>query len=92
MYRELTEMIREYPNLRPTKCILDEVGTIPTTIKGFEKVKHSEKMYSLDNTYNKEDVEQWIKRVSKFLIDKSDITSQGFSFVGQAKIDGISFS
>ena len=36
-------------------------------VDGFEKVKHVHPMLSLSNTYNKEEVEEWMNRVEKGL-------------------------
>lgn len=53
--------------------------------KNFETIAHRYRMYSLDNSYSKEDLEDWEKRIEK--------TSDGeVEFVCELKYDGASIS
>lgn len=53
--------------------------------KNFETVKHTYRMYSLDNSYSKEDLEDWEKRIKK-LVDGE------VSYTCELKYDGASMS
>jgi DNA ligase (NAD+) len=53
--------------------------------KKFETVKHTFRMYSLDNSYSKEDLEDWEKRIKK-LVDGA------IEFTCELKYDGASIS
>ncbi len=53
--------------------------------KNFETVAHTYRMYSLDNSYSKEDLEDWEKRIKK-LVD-GDVT-----YTCELKYDGASMS
>jgi DNA ligase (NAD+) len=53
--------------------------------KNFETVVHKHRMYSLDNSYSKEDLLDWEKRVKKILEDKIEYTCE-------LKYDGVSIS
>jgi len=53
---------------------------------GFKTVRHSRKMYSLDNTYSYEEISDWGKRVDKGLGNKK------VEYVTELKIDGVSIA
>lgn len=54
--------------------------------KNFETVVHSERMYSLDNSYSKEDLEDWEKRIQRILGDTL------VEFTCELKYDGASIN
>ena len=54
--------------------------------KNFETVVHDHRMYSLDNSYSKEDLEDWEKRIQRILGDVP------VEFVCELKYDGASIS
>ncbi|MGD1946638.1 MAG: NAD-dependent DNA ligase LigA [Croceivirga sp.] len=54
--------------------------------KNFETVKHDYRMYSLDNSYGKEDLEDWEKRIQRILGDVD------VGFTCELKYDGASIS
>ncbi|WP_209399956.1 NAD-dependent DNA ligase LigA [Pseudozobellia sp. WGM2] len=54
--------------------------------KNFETVVHNERMYSLDNSYSKEDLEDWEKRIQRILGDDN------VEFTCELKYDGASIS
>ncbi len=64
----------------PTQRVLDE------PIKGFKKVEHKTRMLSLNDVFNREDVEAWVKRMDKLLPGKSH------EFFAQLKLDGLACS
>ena len=55
---------------------------IPDTVEGFEKVNHITKMLSLDNTYNKDELSDWLAHIDE---------NKSFLLI-QRKIDGCSLS
>lgn len=65
------------------------VGSKPTS--GLKKCQHLIPMLSLDNVFNLEEFEEFIKRIQRFL----DLTSeqlQNLNFVAEPKIDGLSIN
>ncbi|HAV91689.1 TPA: DNA ligase, partial [candidate division WOR-3 bacterium] len=87
----------EYDNLYKELKILEDVNPefdsqdSPTkrvseqNIGGFEKFTHSPRMYSLDNTYNDNELESFHKRITNEL-------HTGFSYSIEPKIDGAAIS
>ena len=63
--KELEELETENPQFfnsnSPTQRVGGEVS------KNFETVTHKNRMYSLDNSYSKEDLQDWEKRIQKML-------------------------
>ncbi len=57
-----------------------------TVTKNFETQVHDQRMYSLDNSYSKEDLEDWEKRIQKNLGDVE------VAFTCELKYDGASIS
>ncbi len=83
--KELLVLAKKYPYLKKIKNIERIIGSKPSN--KFKKVKHSISMLSLSNAFNKEDMEDFGKKVKKFLNIKSDI-----ELSSEPKIDGISAS
>ncbi len=54
--------------------------------KNFDTIVHEHRMYSLDNSYSKEDLEDWEKRIQKILGDVA------IEFTCELKYDGASIS
>ncbi len=54
--------------------------------KNFDTIVHEHRMYSLDNSYSKEDLEDWEKRIQKILGDVA------VEFTCELKYDGASIS
>ncbi len=78
--KELEKMEEEHPELKKEYSPTSRVGS--ESLEKFEKVKHKTKMLSLDNSYNKAEVVDFINRVQKEVEDPS--------FVIEYKIDGLS--
>lgn len=81
--RRLKELEEKYPQYRA-----DDSPTIRVSggiLKGFETVKHKQKMFSLDNTYSFEELKEWDERVRKGLGSDEKI-----EYVVELKIDGLS--
>ena len=87
LLKENNDLEKNYPHL-----ILDDGPNkfVGSKVKSkFEKVKHLSQMYSLSNAFNKEDVLEFIKRMSKFL---NISETRNFDFLVEPKIDGLSLN
>lgn len=82
--KELQKLEEAHPEFKdPTSPTL-RVGGMVT--KHFETVAHKHRMYSLDNSYSKEDLEDWEKRIQRILGDAA------VEFTCELKYDGASIS
>jgi len=81
--KELQELEEKYPEFYDDNSPTQRVGGEVT--KNFETVKHEYRMYSLDNSYSKEDLLDWEKRIKK-LVD-GDV-----HYTCELKYDGASMS
>jgi DNA ligase (NAD+) len=75
---------RQYPELFDPNSPTQRVGGGVT--KNFKTQAHRYPMYSLSNTYSKEELLQWVARVEKVLGDEK------FEFTCELKYDGASIS
>ena len=69
----LIELEKEYPEYFDENSPSQRVGGSIT--KSFDTVVHESPMYSLNNSYSKEDLEDWQSRVIKKLTNKLQITN-----------------
>ena len=83
---ELIKLENNYSFLKEKNSIQDQVGA--PIIKKFKKIKHSKPMLSLSNTFNSENMKDFISKISNYL----NIKNKEFSFSSEPKIDGISAS
>lgn len=84
LYKELLSIEDEYPELATKGSPSQKVGS--KISKDFKKVVHEQKMLSLENAFNEEDIQNFIDRVKK-LTGKTQI-----EFVLEPKLDGLSAS
>jgi DNA ligase (NAD+) len=63
--KELEKLEADHPEFFDPNSPTQRVGGQIT--KNFETVTHKNRMYSLDNSYSKEDLLDWEKRIQKFL-------------------------
>jgi DNA ligase (NAD+) len=63
--KELEKLEKENPSFFDSNSPSQRVGG--TVTKNFETITHKNRMYSLDNSYSKEDLIDWEKRVQKLL-------------------------
>ncbi|MGL5714054.1 MAG: NAD-dependent DNA ligase LigA [Paraclostridium sp.] len=82
LFKKLVEMENKYPELKVHNSPTIQVGA--DTSSTFEKIEHAYPMLSLDNTYNKTDVENFVRRIKK--------THPKAMFILEPKFDGISIS
>lgn len=81
---ELAAIEEEHPELRTADSPTQRVGGEPT--EGFEQVEHEPPMLSLDNTYDHDELEEWVERLKRLLPDTE------FEFICELKVDGVSLS
>lgn len=88
LLKELEQLEAEHPDLVTPDSPTQRVGGQP--IEGFRTLDHARRMYSIDNTYNRDELLSWHKRIEKRLIDEGadgDVT-----FVCEPKVDGVAVS
>lgn len=81
--KELQILETQHPEFDDEQSPTKRVGG--TITKNFETVRHEHRMYSLDNSYSKEDVLDWEARVKKVVEGK-------VQYVCELKYDGASIS
>jgi len=82
--KELQKLEEQHPEFYDPASPTLRVGGMVT--KNFETVAHEHRMYSLDNSYSKEDLEDWEKRIQRILGDVA------VEFTCELKYDGASIS
>src|SRR5437868_13600469 len=60
---ELSQIEAEHPELITPDSPTQRVAGAP--LPGFKQIRHSTRMLSLNDVFNEEEFESWIKRVSK---------------------------
>ncbi|QYA27113.1 NAD-dependent DNA ligase LigA [Gramella sp. MT6] len=81
--KELQELEEKHPEFEDPNSPTQRVGGAIT--KNFETVVHDHRMYSLSNSYSKEELEEWETRVRKIVEGK-------VQYVCELKYDGASIS
>ncbi len=84
LLEQLIALEEEYPDLRLPDSPTQRVGG--TITKSFETVYHKYPMLSLSNTYSREELEEFDKRVRKGLEDET------FEYFCELKFDGVALS
>ncbi|WP_430611914.1 NAD-dependent DNA ligase LigA [Flavobacterium sp. JP2137] len=82
--KQLEQLEQRHPEYFDVNSPTQRVGGAIT--KNFETIAHQYRMYSLDNSYSKEDLLEWEKRVQKGLGDVA------VTYVCELKYDGASIS
>ena len=86
LVRELRALEDDHPELRNDASVTQKVGAEPSAV--FSEVVHVEKMLSLDNVFDTDELEQWAQRAAKGLsVDVNDL-----DFAVEPKIDGLALS
>jgi len=85
LLEELQELEIQYPQFQDPNSPTQRVGGDVT--KSFDTVAHRYPMYSLSNTYSKEELLQWEERIRKILGSEAVI-----SYTCELKFDGASIS
>ena len=81
--KQLQVLESQYPELKDSNSPTQRVGGSVT--KNFQTVNHNQRMYSLDNSYSKDDLLDWEKRIKKLIDDPINYTCE-------LKYDGASIS
>ncbi len=84
LLKELQALEEQHPEFYDPNSPSLRVGGDIT--KNFETIIHEHRMYSLDNSYSKEDLEDWEKRIQKILGDVE------VEYTCELKYDGASIS
>ena len=82
LYKELEEIEKNHPELRRKDSPTQRVGDQPK--ESFHKIERTEKMFSLENTYNFEELTEFYKRVHETL------EGENVDWIAEPKIDGLS--
>ena len=82
--KQLQDLEHKYPEFFDSNSPTQRVGG--TITKNFKTVQHDYRMYSLDNSYSKEDLIEWEKRIQKVLGEVP------LEYVCELKYDGASIS
>ena len=77
LFAKLKELEAKFPNLVTKDSPTQRVGGISS---GFEEYKHKYRLYSLDNTYNEDELRKWYERVKKECIASLTIKLFRFCF------------
>ena len=80
--KELFDLEQEFPEFVTPDSPTQRVGGEP--LKQFKKVRHDERMLSFNDAFSKEDVNDWLERLSNFLGRKIS-----GPFYAELKIDGL---
>ncbi len=80
---ELAKLEAEFPELDDPNSPTRRVGGEP--IEGFETVEHAVPMLSIDNSYDRDDIESWVARTRKAI--ECEV-----NFVCDPKIDGVALN
>ncbi|MGW2230995.1 NAD-dependent DNA ligase LigA [Streptomyces formicae] len=81
LLRSLEALEEEYPELRTPDSPTQKVAGAYET--EFTSVEHRERMLSLDNAFDDEELAAWADRVAK------DVGSPGYHFLCELKVDGL---
>ncbi|AZV78337.1 NAD-dependent DNA ligase LigA [Parasedimentitalea marina] len=81
------ELVEVYPNFDGAAKLLTEVGA--PVASGFGKISHSQRMLSLGNAFDDEDVVGFDSSIRKYLGIAADTS---LSYTAEPKIDGLSLS
>lgn len=90
---ELTQLEAEHPEYDSPDSPTKRVGGEP--IEGFATVEHTVRMYSIDNTYSKDELFAWHGRVCKLLRAEGGaglFSDAAVRYVAEPKIDGVAVS
>ncbi|MBI4912803.1 MAG: NAD-dependent DNA ligase LigA [Acidobacteria bacterium] len=84
--RELRGLEAQHPELADPNSPTQRVGAPP--VESFPKVRHRTPMYSLDNVYSEEELDEWFGRVARGLRTDAPL----LRFAVELKVDGLSLA
>lgn len=85
--RQLAELEHAFPELAAPDSPTMQVGAAPA--EGFGKITHSQRMMSLANAFEAEEIDDFVARLRNFLNLAADAPLE---FTSEPKIDGLSLS
>lgn len=85
LYRQLQDLETEYPDLITLDSPTQRVGDRPAS--QFKNVKHNIPLYSLENAFNREELNKWDERWKRLTTNNNNQ-----SYVCELKIDGCSLA
>ena len=84
LMRELNELEDEFPALRTPDSPTQKVGGAPSTT--FAEVEHPMRLLSLDNVFNRDELDRWAQRAAREL-GEEQIARSGY--LCELKVDGL---
>ncbi len=87
LYQEILALEREHPELVTPDSPTQRVGDEP--LKEFSQVTHINRLYSLDNAFSIEDLQNWEERIKRLL--PAERYSE-LSYVAELKLDGLAIT
>jgi DNA ligase (NAD+) len=85
-FQKLINLEESYPNLVSNDSPSQRIGGQP--LSKFESVNHKEKMFSLNNVFQIEDLKLYMERLEKKLL----ISSRNIKFSAEPKLDGLAIN
>src|SRR3989338_2952688 len=82
--KELFDLEQEYPDLVTKDSPTQRVSGEP--LKEFQKVSHKKRMLSFNDAFSKDDMHDWLERISKLLTQEE---KKEIDFYCELKIDGL---
>lgn len=82
--KELFDLEKDFPDLITSDSPTQRVGGQP--LKGFKKINHALPMLSFNDAFSKEDIKEWVLRISRLLTEKE---AKEIDFYCELKIDGL---
>lgn len=82
--KELFDLEQQFPEFVTADSPTQRVGGEP--LKAFKKVPHPVRMTSLNDAFSKDDVKNWLERISKLLTEEE---KDKMDFYCELKIDGL---
>jgi DNA ligase (NAD+) len=89
LLNELRGLEAAHPELQDKDSPTQRVGGEP--VSDLVKVAHLQRMLSLANAHNAEDIQAWVQRMTNHLA-REGIENPAFRFVAEPKIDGLAMS
>jgi len=86
LYRELTELETQYPELVTPESPTQRVGE--QAASRFSSVRHNIPLYSLENAFNIEEFAKWQERWQRYAPSLIKQGQEAFEYVCELKIDG----
>lgn len=87
LIKELKDLEDKYPQYKTMESPTEKVGATNLRETKFQKVTHKKPMLSLSNTYNEEEIGDFIERIRKLIPEDKEL-----KYALELKLDGLSIS